>query len=409
MFKFKLPDIGEGVAEGEIVKWHVKAGDTIAVDQDMVEVMTDKVTVQIPSPVEGTVSSILFEEGQIVEVGNAIIEIETSGETPPTGETPEPANEVQHEEPPETHVSEEQAISTGVVLASPAVRRIAREKGVELSRVRGTGDHGRVTLDDLENYNPEEPSEEKPEPVEEVVETHEEPPKAKPEPVVSGEDEILEPRGLRRLIFEKMTKSKQVIPHFTVVEEVDLTRLGQTLDAFAKMEKKVTFTSFFIKASVLALKEYPYLNALYNEEGKNYTLRKQYNIGVAVDTPDGLTVPVIKDVDQKSLFDIGTELRDLAGRARKNQLKLNEVQNATFTVSNVGTIGGIISTPIINFPEVAILGVHRIMSHKYRGRETLKTNLSLSCDHRLIDGAMATRFLVRIKEFLENPEFLLVS
>lgn len=406
MFKFKLPDIGEGVTEGEIVKWHVKAGDDIAVDQEMVEIMTDKVTVQIPSPVGGKVVSVLYEEGQVVQVGEVLIEIQTSGE--PMEEAPAPTVEVTEEKVEEEAPVETHELPSGLVLASPAVRRIAREKGIELVKVKGSGDHGRVTLDDLENYNPEEQVEKAPEP---RAETVEEPARIerKPAPVVSGEDEILEPRGLRRLIFEKMTKSKQVIPHFTVVEEVDLTRLGQSMDAFAKMEKKITFTSFFLKASSLALKEYPYLNAIYNEDARNYTLRKQYNIGVAVDTPDGLTVPVIMGVDMKNLFEIGDELRDLAGRARKNQLKLNEVQNATFTVSNVGTIGGIMSTPIINYPEVAILGVHRILKNKYRGRETLKTNLSLSCDHRLIDGAMATRFLVRIKEFLEDPEYLLVG
>ncbi len=404
MFKFKLPDIGEGVTEGEIVKWHVKPGDSIAVDQEMVEIMTDKVTVQIPSPVEGTVSSLLFDEGQVVQVGSVLIEIQTSGEPVEIEESPEPSVELveEKEEAPVSH--EDVELPSGLVLASPAVRRIAREKGIALFRVKGTGSHGRVTLDDLEKYSPEAQ-----ETVQQKAEAAAPPQQLKSRPVVSEEDEILEPRGLRRLIFEKMTKSKQIIPHFTVVEEVEMTRIWQIIESFSKMEKKVTFTSFFIKASAEALKEYPYINAIYNEEGRNYTLRKQYNIGVAVDTPDGLTVPVIMGVDEKNLFQIGQELGDLASRARKNQLKLNEVQNATFTVSNVGTIGGIISTPIINFPEVAILGVHRIMKSIDSGREVLKTNLSLSCDHRLIDGAMATRFLVRLKEFLENPEYLLVS
>ena len=406
MFEFKLPDIGEGVSEGEIVKWHVKAGDTIEVDQDMVEVMTDKVTVQIPSPVKGTVKSILFQEGQVVQVGKVLIQIETEGGAPePKAEMPSHEVKVEsapvHEEPSPGVVK----TLTGLVLASPAVRRIAREKGIDMTRVRGTGDHGRVTLEDLENYRPQE---EKPVQVAEPapeVEIQKAP--AKP-PIVSAEDEILEPRGLRRLIFEKMTKSKQIIPHFTVVEEVDLTRAGQVISALGKMEMKVTFTSFFIKASAAALKEYPYLNAIYNEEARNYTLRKSYNIGVAVDTPDGLTVPVIMNVDQKAITEVAQELADLASRARKSQLKLSEVQNATFTVSNVGTIGGIMSTPIINFPEVAILGVHRIIKSGEGLSERLKTNLSLSCDHRLIDGAMATRFLVRLKEYLENPEILLM-
>lgn len=405
MFKFKLPDIGEGVSEGEIVKWHVKPGDTISVDQEMVEIMTDKVTVQIPSPVQGTVKSVFFDEGQIVQVGSVLIEIEATGETPPQEQ--EHVVETVEEKVVEPSTQEEIQAEPGMALASPAVRRIAREKGIDLSRVKGTGDHGRVTMDDLENYREEPVAEEKAEVVEKKPEEPVAAAPAKPV-VVSGEDEILEPRGLRRLIFEKMTKSKQIIPHFTVVEEVDLTRIGDTISGLAKMDTKITFTSFFVKASAAALKEFPYINAIYNESAKNYTLRKQYNIGIAVDTPDGLTVPVMMDVDRKSMTTVAQELSDLASRARKNQLKLNEVQNATFTVSNVGTIGGIISTPIINFPEVAILGVHRIIKTSGEGCERLKTNLSLSCDHRLIDGAMATRFLVRLKEFLENPEYLMV-
>lgn len=405
MYRFKLPDIGEGVSEGEIVKWHVKAGDQISRDQDMVEVMTDKVTVQIPSPVEGTVAGILFNEGQVVQVGSVLIEIQTEGgepEEPEAAEVP-PAEAV----PPEEHEEEVQAptMEVGMVLASPAVRRIAREKGIELSLVRGTGGNGRVTLEDLENYRPAEGA------PEEVAQPAEAEAVPEPQPAPAAElragDEILEPRGLRRLIFEKMTKSKQIIPHFTVVEEVDLNRITQIIDSLMEMDTRLTYTSFFIKASAAALKEYPYLNALYNEESKNYTLKSTYNIGVAVDTPDGLTVPVIMDVDRKSLSAIGEDLSDLASRARKNQLKLHEVQNATFTVSNVGTIGGILSTPIINFPEVAILGVHRIRKEMVDGEEHPVTYLSLSCDHRLIDGAMATRFLVRLKEMLEKPEYFM--
>ena len=399
MYRFKLPDIGEGVSEGEIVKWHVKAGDQISKDQDMVEVMTDKVTVQIPSPVEGTVAGILFNEGQVVQVGSVLIEIQTEGEEPGKPESAEvPAAEAVPTEEREEKV-QAPTMEVGMVLASPAVRRIAREKGIELSLVRGTGGNGRVTLDDLENYRPTEETAE----AETMPEPHTEP----AEELRAG-DEIFEPRGLRRLIFEKMTKSKQIIPHFTVVEEVDLTRITQIIDSLAEMHTRLTYTSFFIKASAAALKEYPYLNALYNEESKNYTLKSTYNIGVAVDTPDGLTVPVIMDVDRKSLSAIGEGLSDLASRARKNQLKLHEVQNATFTVSNVGTIGGILSTPIINFPEVAILGVHRIRKEMVDGEVHPVTFLSLSCDHRLIDGAMATRFLVRLKEMLEKPEYFMV-
>lgn len=402
MFRFKLPDIGEGVSEGEIVKWHVKPGDQIARDQDMVEVMTDKVTVQIPSPVEGTVKEIHFDEGQVVQVGSVLIEIETVG-----GEPEEETREVPEKEESTVEGSSEEKAAIplpegAIVPASPAVRRIAQERGIDLTLVKGSADNGRVTLEDLENYRPEEKSPR----AEAVQETSE---KTAPEkPVVTGEDEVLEPRGLRRLIFEKMTKSKQVIPHFTVVEDVDLTGISRTIGTLADMNTKVTFTSFFIKASATALREYPYLNAIYNEQARNYTLKKTYNIGVAVDTPDGLTVPVIKDVGRKSLLTIAEELSDLASRARKNLLKLQEVQDSTFTVSNVGTIGGLMSTPIINFPEVAILGVHRMWKDTTEGGERMKTYISLSCDHRLIDGAMATRFLVRLKEMLEKPEYFMV-
>ena len=404
MFKFKLPDIGEGVSEGEIVKWHVASGNHISIDQEMVEVMTDKVTVKIPSPVEGTVKNILFQEGQVVQVGSPLIEIDTGSDLP------EADNETEAVKIEEKTVEitgsgnevEGSLSETGVIMASPAVRRIAREKGIELRLVRGTGEHGRVTLDDLEKYSPEKKAA-KPGTQEMKKET--------PVPVrtaPSEEDEVLEPRGLRRLIFEKMTKSKQVIPHFTVMEEVDLTRISEMIDTLGKMNTRVTFTAFFVKASAVALGEYPYLNAIFNESARNYTLRKTRNIGIAADTPDGLTVPVLMNVERKSLLEVATEVYDLATRAKKGQLKINEVQNSTFTVSNVGTIGGLMSTPIINFPEVAILGVHRIRNVTEKELQRKKTYLSLSCDHRLIDGAMATRFLVRLKEMLENPEYFLV-
>ncbi|MEM0157096.1 MAG: dihydrolipoamide acetyltransferase family protein [Thermoplasmataceae archaeon] len=402
MYSFKLPDIGEGVSEGEIVKWHVKVGDHISREQDMVEVMTDKVTVKIPSPVEGTVNKILFSEGQVVSVGSEMIIIDSGEATP--AEKPEPKETTAKVEVASAAPAQPAA---GRVLASPAVRRIAREKGIDLSGVSGSAGNGRITLDDLERHI-EKSTEKLAEP---VVQAKKEEVRTQniPEPVLENQqDEILEPRGLRRIIFENMTKSKQIIPHFTVVEEVDMTRISTMISDLAAMDTKLTYTSFFVKASTVALKEYPYLNAIYNETSKNYTLRKSYNIGMAVDTPNGLTVAVVKNADTKSLLKIAGEIADLASRARTSDLKLSEVQDSTFTVTNVGTIGGLMSTPIINFPEVAILGVHRIRKVKEDGEEKMKTYLSLSCDHRLIDGAMATRFLVRIKQILEKPEYFLV-
>lgn len=395
MYTFKLPDIGEGVSEGEIVKWHVSPGETVKKDQDMVEVMTDKVTVRISSPVNGKVSRILFGEGQIAQVGSSLIEIET-GDAPAQEEIQQVKNaspDVNEKVAP----GNERENSSGLITASPAVRRIARERGIDLSHVTGTGENGRITLLDLESSPREE---------------HKEAPVTEPVPATvqasSSGDTLLEPRGLRRLIFEKMAKSKEIMPHFTVAEEADITRLQDIISNLSRMDTKLTLTAFFIKAAATTLREFPYLNSTYNEESRNYTLRGRINIGMAVDTEAGLTVPVIHDADRKSVIEIASEIRDLAGKARESRLGLSEVQGGTFTVTNVGPIGGLFSTPIINYPEVAILGVHRAFNREIGGVVRWMTYLSLSCDHRLIDGALATRFLMKLKASIENPEYFLV-
>ena len=400
MYTFKLPDIGEGVSEGEIVKWHVKEGDEISKEQDMVEIMTDKVTVRIPSPVAGKITKILFPEGQVVKVGESLIEIATADNG---AEEPSPKEEKTAPSPAETvHVSAPVNRSTERPLASPAVRRIAMESGIDLASVAGTGENGRITLEDLDAFRKQPKS----------ITSKEEkiiiPAEVATQPV-SAKDEILEPRGLRRLIFEKMTKSKAIIPHFTVMESADVSEILRAVEILKEKGSKVTLTSFFIKAATVALKEYPYLNAVYDEDNRRYILRKEYNIGMAIDTQDGLTVAVVHNADRLSLSGIAEKVRDLASRARSSSLSLGDVQNGTFTVTNIGTIGGIVSTPIINFPEVAILGVHRTFKQMdSSGNQRSVMYLSLSCDHRLIDGAMATRFIMRIKELIENPFLILV-
>nr|3RQC_A Chain A, Probable lipoamide acyltransferase [Thermoplasma acidophilum DSM 1728]3RQC_B Chain B, Probable lipoamide acyltransferase [Thermoplasma acidophilum DSM 1728]3RQC_C Chain C, Probable lipoamide acyltransferase [Thermoplasma acidophilum DSM 1728]3RQC_D Chain D, Probable lipoamide acyltransferase [Thermoplasma acidophilum DSM 1728]3RQC_E Chain E, Probable lipoamide acyltransferase [Thermoplasma acidophilum DSM 1728]3RQC_F Chain F, Probable lipoamide acyltransferase [Thermoplasma acidoph len=218
-----------------------------------------------------------------------------------------------------------------------------------------------------------------------------------------GREEILEMHGLRRIIFDKMTKAKQIMPHFTVMEEVDVTSMVSILDSAKARNRKVTVTGFLARIVPSILKQYPYLNAIYDETRRVYILKKYYNIGIAVDTPDGLNVFVIKDADRKSMVEISAEISDKASRARENKLQLDEVQDSTFTITNVGTIGGIMSTPIINYPEVAILGVHRILERE--GRKYMY--LSLSCDHRLIDGAVATRFIVDLKKVIEDPNAII--
>lgn len=431
MYSFKLPDIGEGVSEGEIVKWHVQSGEHISRDQDMVEVMTDKVTVNIPSPVDGTVGKLYYEEGSIVEVGKVLLDIRVEGEPEePQPEEPAPAEEqqapVQEEEkpaPPQVAeaVEEPEESPGGIPLASPAVRRIARERGIRLSDMRGSGPNGRVTLEDLEGEAPappaarEQPREEPapaeaPKAEEKIPVSEPEAPARKPAETeaLSENEEILVPKGLRRLIFEKMTKSKQIIPHFTIFEEINVGPIRENVEKLKRDGITVTFTPFFVKAAALALKDFPYLNATYDEENRRYILKKYYNIGVAIDTPDGLTVAVAKGVGRKSLVALSSEISDLAGRARENKLKLDEVQGSTFTVTNVGSIAGIMSTPIINYPEVAILGVHRTLTEIGKdGVEKEKMYLSLSCDHRLVDGAVAARFIKRLKGLLEEPILIL--
>ena len=376
---FKLPDIGEGVQEGEIVKWNVKQGDKVHKDDILVEVMTDKVTVQIPSPFEGEVTKLYYKEGEIAKVGSSLLDI--GGASAPTTQEQTPA-----ETAVKTSINEE-SVEKQSILAPPAVRKLAKEKGIDLSRIRGSGPGGRITVKDVELFT-----------VEPEVTTETKP--LRNEPV---ERKVIELRGLRRLISEKMTKSKHNIPHYAVAEEVKMQELIDFKEKLKNQGVNLSFTPFFVKAAVAALKEFPYLNARSQEDG-NFEILDYYNVGIAVDTVEGLTVAVVKHADKKTLTELSAEIEDLAKRAREGKLKLDEVKDSTFTVTNVGSIGGIFSTPIINYPEVAIMGVHRIMENPL-GKFMYVT---LSADHRLIDGAMAARFIARVKRYLEAPATLLV-
>ncbi|MGC8574474.1 MAG: dihydrolipoamide acetyltransferase family protein [Thermoplasmata archaeon] len=379
---FKLPDIGEGVQEGEIVKWNVKEGDTVKRDQIIVEVMTDKVTVQIPSPLEGKVLKIYHKEGDITKVGEPLIEIGNG-----VSEIQSDKSEVKSEDKIPEKKLETKSEENMRVLAPPGIRRMARERGIDLTRVKGSGPNGRIMLSDIESFNEVSPTVDNKERIQEIKKN----------------SEIVEMKGLRRIISEKMTKSKSIIPHYSVAEEVDVSELLKIRETLKANGINVSFTPFFVKAAVLALKEFPYLNARSLDDGK-FELLKYYNIGIAVDTQEGLTVAVIKNADRKSIVEIAREIEDLASRAREGKLKLEEVKDSTFTVTNVGSIGGIFSTPIINYPEVAILGVHRVRELP-NGKYMF---ITLSADHRLIDGAMAARFIVKVKKYLEVPVTVMV-
>jgi len=379
---FKLPDIGEGVQEGEIVKWNVKEGDTVKKDDIIVEVMTDKVTVQIPSPMEGKVLKIYHKEGDITKVGEPLIDIGNE-----VSETPLDEGEMKSENKVSEKIIETGSEESLRVLAPPGIRKLAREKGIDLTKIKGSGPNGRIMLSDIESLNEVSP------PIINTGRIQE----------ITKNSEIVEMKGLRRIISEKMTKSKSTIPHYSVAEEIDASELLKIRETLKSNGINVSFTPFFVKAAVLALKEFPYLNARSLDSGK-YEILKYYNIGVAVDTQEGLTVAVIKNADRKSIVEISKEVEDLASRAREGKLKLEEVKDSTFTVTNVGSIGGIFSTPIINYPEVAIMGVHRIREMP-NGKYMF---ITLSADHRLIDGAMAARFIVKVKKYLEVPVTVMV-
>ena len=421
-FEFRLPDIGEGMVEGEIVKWYVKEGDSIEEDQPMVEVMTDKATVVIPSPKSGVILRRNGEEGEVVKVGSVLVVIGEPGErieeTPET--QPAAADVVPPEPEAETPSPAEAPAAPGRVLATPATRRLARELGVDLRLVRGTGPQGRVTKEDILHF-----VEEKKAPAATVAATP--PPSAEvkapvsPQPAVTMEgpepEERIPLKGLRRVIARKMVQSMYTAPHYTYVEEVDMTELvefrEQIKDRVAEQGVRLTYLPFIIKAVVLGLQKYPLLNASLDDEREEIILKKYYHIGVAVHTDKGLTVPVIRHADRLSLLEIAAELQRLAEAARHHRLQPQEVKGSTFSITSLGKQGGLLATPIINYPEVGILGVHKIEPRPvvHNGEIVIRhmMNISLSFDHRVVDGAVGAEFAQFLKEHLENPKMFFLA
>jgi 2-oxoglutarate dehydrogenase complex dihydrolipoamide succinyltransferase (E2) component len=400
--EFKLPDLGEGITEGEILKWMAKEGDQIKEDQPIVEVMTDKVNVQIPSPRSGKVSRILVKEGDVAKVGQTIMVIDdgsggaqVSAQAPPTARAA-PA--------PQPAIALQQAATQGT-LATPATRRLARELGVDIASVRGSGPQGRVTDEDVRRSAPGRG------PAAVTVQTTPAIQQAAPK------EEVVPLRGLRRTISERMAKSLRTTAQVTHVDEADMTELVLLREAFKGSAEKrgvrLTYLPFIIKALVPALKEFPYVNSTLDEAAGNIVLKKYYNIGIATDTEQGLVVPVVKDVDRKDIFELAGEVEKLSVKARSGQLALEDVRGSTFTITNVGAIGGLFATPIINLPEVAILGLHKIAKRpvvrdgKIEIRDT--TYLSLSFDHRVLDGAYAARFMTRVVETIQDTKKLLAE
>jgi len=432
--EFKLADIGEGIHEGEILRWLVKEGDQVEQDAPLVEVQTDKVTAELPSPVAGVIERILAREGQVVPVGTVLAVIREAGAKAAAAASGAPGAQASLQEKPapqahsEAQPGREAAApqASGAAhrggrrraLATPHVRALARKLGVDIDEIDGTGPVGRVTEEDVRRFaeGGREPA------VEPARARAEHAAEAQPTaalrvatPAASGElVEQVPLRGLRRRIAEHMVQAKRIIPHATHIDEVEMDgieALRERLRPYAEARGvKLTSLAFFVKAVSIALKEFPYVNASVDEAQEHVLLRRYYHIGIAVDTEQGLIVPVVKHADEKSLFEIAREVSDLARRARENRLSLDEVTGSTFTISNAGALGGLYATPIINYPESAILGIHKMEPRPVvRNNEIVIRNIahvSLSFDHRIIDGGMAIRFTNRVRELLEEPDRL---
>lgn len=406
--EFKLPDIGEGIAEGEIVKWLVKEGDTVKEDQPIFEVMTDKATVEIPCPTNGKVSKILAKEGEVIPVGQVVIVIDDGSKKEEVLNTKvENNNFVLIEEKKDNKDNKK-------VLATPATRKYAREKGINISNVKGSGNNGRVTKSDIDNYL--KSSQEIPVSTSLIVTENIHQSKEEKYSNYTNYEERVPFKGLRKKIAQNLSNSVKNVPHFMIADELDVTDLvnlrSDLKEISLKQDIKLTYLPFIIKAVISALKEFPVLNSSLDEENNELVLKKYYNMGFAVATPEGLIVPVIKNADQKSILQLAKEIEVLSEQTRTGKAALDNLKGGTFTITNIGSIGGMLSSPIVNYPEVAILGVNKIIKKPVIVNNEIKIRdmlyLSMSCDHRVVDGAIAALFLNKVIELLQNPKFLLL-
>lgn len=426
-FEFKLPALGEGIFEGEIVKWFVKSGDEVQEDDILLEVQSDKSVVEIPSPVTGKINTIVAEEGTVANLGEVIVIIDSDDAHAQNdaSEAKEEPKEEAKETKEETPKAEAQAPAQDVevdenrrVIAMPSVRKLARDKGINIKAVQGTGKNGRILKDDVLAYaeggqtaasTPEAPAQEAPAQ------------EAAPQPVAAPEGDFPETRekipAMRRAIAKAMVNSKHTAPHVTLMDEVEVQALWDHRKKFkevaAEQGTKLTFLPYVVKALVSALKAYPALNTSLDDATEEIVHKHYYNIGIAADTERGLLVPVVKNADRKSIFAISDEINELAVKARDGKLSPSEMKGASCTISNIGSAGGQWFTPVINHPEVAILGIGRIAQKPIvKDGEIVAAPvlaLSLSFDHRQIDGATGQNAMNHIKRLLNNPELLLME
>lgn len=420
-FEFRLPDIGEGIHEGEIVKWFVKPGDEINEDDVLLEVQNDKSVVEIPSPVKGKVLDVIVSEGTVAVVGDVLVTLDAPGYENLTfkGQEAAPKEEEPAKQEAVVVVVNEVAQKNERVIAMPSVRKYAREKGIDIHNVHGSGKNGRVLKDDIDAFGKEAvtvPNQEEIQ-VEAVAETKVE----SKEEVVLTTSQYPETRekmsGIRKAIAKAMVHSKQTAPHVTLMDEVDVTDLVLHRKKFKEVAAgkgiKLTYLPYVVKALTSALREYPALNTSLDDATSEIIHKHYYNIGIAADTDKGLLVPVVNDADRKSIFSISAEINELADKAREGRLAPNEMKGASCTITNIGSAGGQWFTPVINHPEVAILGIGRISEKPVvkNGEIVIAPvlALSLSFDHRMIDGATAQKALNHIKRLLNDPQLLIME
>ncbi len=433
MLEFKLPEIGEGVVEGEIVRWHKQLGEFVQANEALVEVMTDKATIEVPSPVAGTLREIVAQVGDICAVEQIIAILDLGA----------------HAEVPRPAAVAPVAASSGTVLATPAARALARESGIDLQGLP-VDERGRITKDDVmraqqvanaaaELYAGTGPKGQvpaaKPAPVAVAAPAYTAPvvkPAAPAKPVTAlakpaastpakvlhAADEEIPFRGMRRRIAESMVRSYTTAVHYTYVEQVNVTKLvklrAEAKAVAAEQGVSLTFLPFIVKAVVHALKKYPIVNAELDEAGGRIIVKKRYNIGVAATTDQGLMVPVVHGADRMSILDLGREIARLGEAARTGSCTREELTGSTFSISSLGNIGGVLATPIINYPEVGIVGVHAIRKTPIVDeRDNIVVghlmNLSVSLDHRVVDGFEGANFLQEVRRYLEDPNLLLLA
>ncbi|MFQ6005981.1 MAG: dihydrolipoamide acetyltransferase family protein [Woeseia sp.] len=399
---FKLPDLGEGTVESEIGEWFINVGDRVSEEDVVATMMTDKAAVELASPVSGKVLSLAGEPGDVVAVGAPLIVFATNGAADsPTAETPVPAVKGSKTTAAAARPAAAESARPSKAVTSPAIRRRAKEAGIDLTQVTGSGAGGRILRSDFERFVQQQKA-----PVTPTV--------VQPKPAGATEEKVI---GLRRVIAERLSEANHDIPHFSYVEEIDITELESLRKHLnskkAEPSERLTLLPFLGLALIRALEKFPQCNTTYDKKRKVLLRHAVVHLGIATQTPDGLKVPVVRNAQTRSIDDLAAEIRRVSEAARDNSAKKDELAGSTITITSLGKLGGIVSTPIINLPEVAIIGVNKAVERPVviDGQVTVRLmmNLSSSFDHRFVDGYDAAAMIQRIKEMLEHPATIFIT